>query len=70
MARGASGLATCTLHHSAAPTQGHAHLRALQDLREAFLQDFGGGKDRRDKRAAAFDARLHHVAERALRMAT
>ena len=38
----------------------------LQDLREAFLQQFGGRGAVRTRRAAAFDFRLQQVAVRAL----
>ena len=38
----------------------------LQDLREAYLEDFGGLGIQRDQCASSFDRRLHAVALRAL----
>jgi hypothetical protein len=37
-----------------------------QDLREAYLEDYGGRGQLRDVRAAAFDRRLQEVAQRAM----
>ncbi len=34
----------------------------LQDLREAFLEDFGGAGEERDRSGDLFDARLQEVA--------
>lgn len=42
----------------------------LQDLREAFLQEFGGRGAARSRRASAFDFRLQQVAARALQDAS
>jgi hypothetical protein len=42
------------------------HPAYLQDLREAYLEDYGGRGQLRDVRAAAFDRRLQEVAQRAM----
>ena len=40
----------------------HAHCAHRQDLREAYLEDFGGVGEERDRTGDWFDARLQELA--------
>ena len=42
--------------------EGQGHPPAAQDLREAFLEDFGGAGEERDRSGDWFDARLQELA--------